>query len=195
MTVVQSIYFDTRGPDCTEETLRLALARAEALGIRDVIVATTRGATGARAAELFQGYNLVVVTHSTGFARPDFQELTDEYRVAIERLGGRILTAQHAFGGVGRAVRKKLDTYQVDEIMAYTLRVFGEGLKVAVEVALMAADAGLVRTDREAIAIGGTGRGADTAVVLTPANAQTFFDLRIHEIICKPRLTATEQEK
>ncbi len=193
MTVVQSTYFDTRGPDCTEETLRLAHARAEALGIRDIIVATTRGETGVRAAEIFQGCNLVVVTHSTGFARPDYQELTDEHRATIERLGGRILTAQHAFGGVGRAVRKKLGAYQVDEIMAYTLRTFGEGLKVAVEIALMAADAGLVRTDCEAIAIGGTGRGADTAVVLTPANAQTFFDLRVHEIICKPRLTLTER--
>ncbi|MBU0491965.1 MAG: hypothetical protein KKA73_26660 [Chloroflexi bacterium] len=189
MTVIQSTYFDARGPDCTEETLRLALARAEALGVRDILVATTRGETGARAAELFQGYNLVVVTHSTGFARPDFQELTDEHRAAIEARGACILTAQHAFGGVGRAVRKKLDTYQVDEIMAYTLRTLGQGVKVAVEIALMAADAGLVRTDREAIAIGGTGRGADTALVLTPANAQTFFDLRIHEIICKPRLT------
>ena len=63
---------------------------------------------------------------------------------------------------------------------------------MAAEIAVMAADAGLVRTDREAVAIAGTGRGADTAVVLTPANAQTFFDLRIHEIICKPRLTAEE---
>lgn len=192
MTVIQSAYFDKRGPDCTAETLALAKARADALGIRDIIVASTSGATGARAAQVFQGYNLVVVTHSTGFKRPNFQELADEHRATIERLGGRILTAQHAFGGVGRAVRKKLGTYEVDEIVAYTLRVFGEGVKVAAEIALMAADAGLVRTDREAVAIGGTGRGADTAVVLTPANAQTFFDLRIHEIICKPRLTSME---
>jgi len=193
MSVIQSTYFDTRGPDCTVETLRLALARAEALGIRDIIVATTRGETGVRAAQVFQGYNLVVVTHSAGFAQPNTQELTDEGRATIERLGGRILTAQHAFGGVGRAVRKKLGTYELEEIVAYTLRVFGEGIKVAAEIALMAADAGLVRTDREAIAIAGTGRGADTAVVLTPTNAQTFFDLRIHEVICKPRLTATEK--
>jgi hypothetical protein len=37
------------------------------------------------------------------------------------------------------------------------------------------------------IAIAGTGRGADTAVVLRPTNAQTFFDMRIMEILCKPR--------
>ena len=54
-------------------------------------------------------------------------------------------------------------------------------------MALMAADAGLVRTNEEIVAIAGTGRGADTAVVLRPANAQNFFDLRVLEIICKPR--------
>lgn len=61
-------------------------------------------------------------------------------------------------------------------------------MKVAVEITLMAADAGLIRTDQEAIAIAGTGKGADTALVLKPANAQTFFDLEIREILCKPRV-------
>jgi hypothetical protein len=70
----------------------------------------------------------------------------------------------------------------------YTLRIFGEGTKVACEIALMAADAGLVRTDEPVIAVAGTGRGADTALVLRPANAQTSFDMRIMEILCKPRL-------
>jgi len=52
----------------------------------------------------------------------------------------------------------------------------------------MAADAGLVRTDTPLIGIAGTGKGADSAAVVVPANAQDFFDLRVHEIICKPRL-------
>jgi hypothetical protein len=131
-----------------------------------------------------------VVTHSTGFKEPNYQELTEENRRAIEAAGAKVLTCQHAFGGVGRAVRKKLGTYEVNEIMAYTLRIFGEGTKVACEIALMAADAGLVRTDEPAIAIAGTGRGADTALVLRPANAQTFFDMRIMEILCKPRFAS-----
>jgi hypothetical protein len=64
----------------------------------------------------------------------------------------------------------------------------GEGMKVVYEIAVMAADAGLARTDEEIIAIAGTGRGADTAVVLKPANARDFFDIRVKEILCKPRL-------
>ena len=51
----------------------------------------------------------------------------------------------------------------------------------------MAANAGLVRTDEEAVVIAGTGRGADTAVVLLPANTSDFFNLRVLEMLCKPR--------
>jgi hypothetical protein len=83
-------------------------------------------------------------------------------------------------------VRKKLGTYEIDEIIAYTLRTFCEGMKVAVEMALMATDAGLVRTDEPVIAVAGTGRGADTAIVLKPTNAQTFFDMEFLEFICMP---------
>jgi len=156
-TQVVATYFDRPGKENTERTLELARKRAEELGIRTILVASTRGETGKRACEVFQGYDVVVVTHSTGFKEPNYQELTDENRVAIEAAGGKILTCQHAFGGVGRAVRKKLGTYELEELIAYTLRLFGEGLKVAVEIALMAADAGLVRTDQPCIAIAGTG--------------------------------------
>ena len=186
--MVQGVYFEKPGRGNMERTLQIAKARAEELGIRTILVATTSGATGVRAAEEFQGFNVVVVTHSTGFKEPNYQELTEENRRAIEAASAKVLTCQHAFGGVGRAVRKKLGTYELEEIIAYTLRIFGEGMKVVCEMAMMTADAGLVRTDEPVIAIAGTGRGADTAVVLRPANAQTFFDMRIMEILCKPRL-------
>ena len=183
---VSCIYFTRPGQDNTLRALQIAKARANELGIRSVVVASTRGETGLRASEVFKGYNLVVVSHSTGFKEPNYQELMEKNRKAIEASGGRVLTCQHAFGGVGRAVRKKLGTYQIDEIIAYTLRAFGEGMKVCAEMALMAADAGLARAGEPTVAIAGTGRGADTAVVLRPANAQSFFDLRFLEVLCMP---------
>lgn len=180
-------YFEQPGPKNTEKTLEFARKRADKLGIKTILVATTSGDTAVRALRVFQDLNIVVVSHSTGFGGSDLQELNEENKQKIIAGGGKLLTATHAFGGVGRAVRKKLSTYQVDEIIAFTLRIFGEGLKVACEITLMAADTGLVRTDSDVIAIGGTGRGADTAVVIKPSNAQTFFDLQVCEIICKPR--------
>jgi hypothetical protein len=187
-TVIQSVYFEKPGKENTARTLEIAKQRAGALGVKTVLVATTRGDTGAQAAQLFQGHNVVAVTHSTGFKEVNTQELTDENRAAIESAGGKVLTCQHAFGGVNRAVRRKWNTYQLDEIIAQTFRTFGQGVKVCAEIAPMAADAGLVRTGEPCIAIAGTGRGADTAVVLIPVNAQDFFNLKILEILAKPRV-------
>ena len=186
MGSVDCTYFAHPGADNTEHVLAVARSRAEQLRIGTVLVASTTGATGARASEVLGGLDLVVVSHSAGFVEENHQEFLLQHRQTIEANGGRILTCQHAFGGVGRAVRKKLQTYQLDEIIAYSLRVFGEGVKVACEISLMAADAGLVRVGEPVIAVGGTGRGADTALVVLPANAQTFFDLRVMEVLCKP---------
>ena len=162
--------------------------RSEELGIKTVLVASSSGETGAEAAEFFKGYNVVVVTHSTGFVAPDKQELTPENRERIVKAGGKILTTTHAFGGLGRAIRRKFETYQYDEIVANTLRIFGQGTKVAVEIAIMAADSGLISVKEDVISVGGTGRGADTALVLKAANVQDFFDVKVHEVICKPWL-------
>ena len=100
--------------------------------------------------------------------------------------GGIIVTAAHAFAGLSRAMRHKYNMYVLGEVIADTLRIFGQGTKVACEVALMAVDSGLVHTDEEVIAIGGTDQGADTALVLRPANTHRFFDLEVKEILCKP---------
>jgi len=186
--LIPSLYFYKTGENNTEKTLLMAAKRAEELGVKHILVATTSGKTGTLAAEVFKGKNVVVVTHSMGFAERDHQELRPTYRKKIEALGAKILTCQHAFGGVGRAVRKKLGTYELEEIMAYTLRIFGQGTKVAIEIALMAVDAGLVPVSEPCLSIGGTGEGADTALLLMPSNAQTFFDLRVMEILAKPRM-------
>jgi len=189
---VATVYFTETGSQNTDRTLEIARQRAEELDIRTVLVASTTGKTGVRAAHAFADWmnrearRLIVVSHVTGFREPNVQELTAENRMAIEAAGATILTAQHAFGGVGRAVRNKLGTYQVDEIVAYTLRTFGQGIKVCAELALMAADAGLARVGEPIVTVSGTGRGADTAVVLLPANAHTFFDLRFLEVLCMP---------
>ena len=182
-----TVYFDEPGTANTARTLEIARRRAAELGIHTILVATTSGATGAQAARMLaQDFNLIVITHSTGFREPNTQELTPQNRAAIEATGATILTCQHAFGGMGRAVRKKLGTYELEEIIAYTLRNFSEGVKVCAEMAVMAADAGLVRTDEPCIAVAGTGHGADTALVMLPANAQAFFDLRVVEFLCLP---------
>jgi hypothetical protein len=180
-------YFEKAGPRNTKKVLEAVSKRAEALSISKVLVASVSGSTAFEALEILNpGIQIIVVTHVTGFREPNTQSFPEEARKELEEKGIQVLTAQHAFGGLGRAVRNKLSTFQVDEIMAFTLRTFGHGTKVAIELTLMAADAGLVRTDEDVISVGGSGKGADTALVIKPANTHHFFDLRVRQIICKP---------
>jgi uncharacterized protein len=66
-------------------------------------------------------------------------------------------------------------------LIADTLKLLGQGTKVAVEVAVMAADAGVL-SGQDIVSIGGSGRGADTALVLKPAHQNNFFEMRIREV-------------
>lgn len=180
------IYFDKPGARNTEDVLRIAKLRAKELGIKNILVASTSGSTAVRAAEVFEGIKVVAISHHTGARGPNIQEFTEENRQKVESKGATILTTMHAFAGVNRALRLKFETIALDEIVANVLRVFGQGMKVVCEIALMAADAGLVSTDEDVISIGGTGRGVDTAVVLQPTNSTRFFDLKVKELLCKP---------
>jgi hypothetical protein len=180
------VYFENPGSENTEAVLRIARQRAEELGINSILVASTTGDTAVKAMEALNGLRVIVVSHVAGMRGPDTQEFTKENRKIVESKGGIMLTAAHAFSGVSRALRTKFNTVAIGDIIANTLRIFGQGTKVACEIALMAADAGLVHTDEDVICIAGTGRGADTAVVLKPVNSNNFFDLKVREIPCKP---------
>jgi len=188
MSVVERkvAYFKEAGRHNTDAVLRLVREYMEKEGIKDIVVASTTGETGAKASKIFKGYNVVIVTHYFGFREPGKIELQEEYKKEILANGAKIFTGIHALSGVERAIRKDFGTIQPLELIANTLRLMGEGTKVCVEITLMAADAGLIPVDKDIIAIAGTGRGADTALRIRPANTSRFFDLKIREVIVKP---------
>lgn len=136
---------------------------------------------------LGKGFNLVCVTHQVGFAGPGVDEMEAAVREELLQQGVKILTTTHLLAGVDRAIRFKFGGVYPAEIMAQTLRIFGQGVKVATEIAVMALDAGLIPYGQEVIAIGGTAEGADAAIVVLPAHSNRFFDTEIREIICMPR--------
>jgi hypothetical protein len=180
------MYFDKAGRENTEKTLELAFERGKAIGIGEVVVASTKGETAFRALEIFEGFKVVVVTYHCGFKEPFKNVMPDEVKRELRQKGAAVVSATHALSGVERAVAKKHSGVYPALLIADTLRLFGQGTKVAVEVSIMAADAGAL-SGADIIAVGGTGRGADAAVVLKPANQSDMFDIRVREVICKPR--------
>ncbi|MBM3474626.1 MAG: hypothetical protein FJX75_15285 [Armatimonadetes bacterium] len=184
------VYFDRPGPENTAAVVEAVRERRAELGIEHVVVASDSGATALALWEALEGTGatLVSVPEHAGFSGGDTPSLSDEQRRALQERGITVLVCSHALSGVARSITSKFGGVSHVEIIAHTLRLFGgEGLKVAVEVAVMAADAGLVPTDREIIAVGGSGGGADCAVVLKAAHMNNFFDLEVREIVVKPR--------
>jgi hypothetical protein len=182
------VWLENTGEKWADEVLRVVEERLDDGDIGHVVIATTSGNTGARFTEALRGrdVDVVCVTHHVGFKGGDENQLEPKHARAIREGGGKILTTSHALSGVARSISKGFGGTTPVEVIAQTLRLFGQGTKVCVEIAVMAADAGLIPTDRDVICVGGTGCGADTAVVLRPAHANSFFDLRIRETLCRP---------
>ncbi|RLG89946.1 MAG: hypothetical protein DRO36_06925, partial [Candidatus Hecatellales archaeon] len=81
------VYFEHAGEENTLNTLKIAKERADELGIKEIIVASTTGYTAKEAVKIFDPnkYKLIIVTHMTGFIEPGFQEFPDELRKELEK--------------------------------------------------------------------------------------------------------------
>ena len=183
-------YFDGTGREFTEATARKAVARARELEINEFVVSSNMGPSAwALIGELGgNGSGVTVVTHAAGFKKPFTREMDDNEREKLTDTGAKVITTSHLFGAIERGVGLKYQGGYPAMIMADTFRLFGQGVKVAVECAIMAADAGVL-SGGKIVSIGGTGRGVDTALVLTPGHAAKVFEqVKIHEILCKPNL-------
>ncbi|MHA1926485.1 MAG: pyruvate kinase alpha/beta domain-containing protein [Candidatus Thorarchaeota archaeon] len=184
---IQTVHFDEASPEHTDAVFdAVEVFLREHQKVRKVVVATTTGTTGAAAANRFSEYEVIVVSHHTGFSAPNENELNDESRASIVKQGVKLLTTTHAFAGVARGIRKDVGTWTPTEMMAIAYRTFCQGTKVCAEIAMMAADAGLVNVDEDVVCIAGTGFGADTAWLVTPANTNRFPELKMKACICKP---------
>lgn len=185
------ILFDKTGPENTAEALSLAIDAAKSAGL-DIVVATTGGGTVPILLELAEkaGYTgrIVAVTHAFG-SREKGKNLLDPAKMQEFRSKGvTVVTAAHALSGAERGLSKKYTGIYPVEIVANTLKMLGQGTKVCVEIAMMALDNGAIDYGKQVIAIGGSGRGADTVCRLTPEYTSDLLGTRIHEILCKPSL-------
>jgi uncharacterized protein len=197
MGMKEIVYFDRSGSENTEGVIRVVQKGVKELGIQHVVVASDTGQTTLKFWEALKGtgVKLISVGEHAGYDGGDESSISEEARKNLEGKGIKVLVCSHALSGVGRSITKKFGGISHVEIIAYTLRLFGtDGIKVAVEVSVMAADAGLIPTDREIIAIGGSYGGADSAIVLKAAHMNNFFDLEIREILAKPRQRGEKQE-
>ncbi len=196
-----TVIFEKPGKEHTEETLRVALEAAKERGIDTVVVSTTTGTTGEKAVEVFKGsrIKLVFVTHQSGYRGSGIQLVPAETKKKLEKTGTVVTCTDVLTGGVdvgmGRQRPEVSEPQQgslpfivppVNVLVANTLRLFSQGVKVCAEVAMMAADCGAVQVGKPVVCVAGSHAGADTAMVISPAESNRMRDLKLHEILVKP---------
>ncbi len=188
---MRTTYFDHNGKQNTEQTLKLAYQEAIKSGITTIVVASTKGYSALEAIKTFQDktFKLVIVTHHSGFRDEVENEFSSDLmkKIKEKRPNTIFLTGTHAFAGLERSFRVSHDTILPIEMIAIVIRrCFGDGTKVAMELAIMASDAGLTNPNSDIICIGGTGEGLDTAWIIKPSNSNRLFELKMKIPICKP---------
>ena len=183
-------YFEKQGNDYTDELIKAVKDKLDASNnIKRILIAS---ATGESALKLYGAIDdgdieIINVTHHMGFSGENESDISDEMVKKLEDVGIKTYFGAHAFSGAARGVTNKYGGYSPLDIVADTLRMFSHGIKVAAEISIMAADAGLIPVGEDIIAIGGRGHGVDSAVILTPVNAKDLFNLQFHEIIAMPK--------
>lgn len=182
-------YFEHAGERNTQDCLTVVHKMLCEGRYRHVVVASTWGNTGAHFAEALRdsGCSVVVVTHNAGFKEPNSFELSEQNRSRILAAGAKIYTGTILTHSIETAFAQKFQGMYPTHVVAASLRRFGEGTKVCCEIVMMAADAGLIPEGEEIIAVAGTGKGADTVLLVRSAVSKRFFDLKVLEVLAKPR--------
>ena len=181
-------YFDSKGPVNTDRTLDIALECCRERKIQNIVVASSTGETALKLHEKVPAEtDITVVTYSAGSRFPEEVKQFLENRDEIMAKGITIVRGMHALSATEKAFQNKYKTGMMPlNIVADSLRMFCHGVKVCVEIAIMAAEAGHITPDQDVVAIAGSHRGADTAVVLKPAYAANMFETKIRALLCMP---------
>lgn len=166
-------YFENPGPDNTKDVVEALSKRLEETGIKTVVVASDSGETALELGKKIDGKaKLVVISMET---------VAKDVRAALEKMGAII------YENCIPAFRAKNL-----EHMKNTYYTLGQGFKVAVEVVVMAASEGAVKSGEDVIGVGGTGKGADTALIVKAAPPEDVLGkdirkrLEIREVIAMP---------
>ncbi|MEM3824195.1 MAG: pyruvate kinase alpha/beta domain-containing protein [Candidatus Bathyarchaeia archaeon] len=201
-------YFDEPGPKNTEALIGAVKERIKNLKIEHVVVASESGVTALKVADALKEFKVKIVCVSAyaGIRRayPEsgkWPSITNQIRKRLENLGVKILEeTPYIFKGVtfdSQFLGRAAPSWAIHEFLS---RAMGYGFKTALEVTMIAAEAGAVPIDREIIAIAGTGwlgGGADCAIVIKPSVIPKITDvergLEVREIIAIPRTKFNEK--
>jgi len=192
-TTKEIVYFNKIGPQNTKKAIECAVKRLREKDIKIVLVASSSGETALKVVKAMRDLKvkIIVVTLAAKcelIKAPGFsveKNKQEKNFKELKKLGIQILRTSHALSGVERSVKERWGTAGPVLLLGDALRILCDGVKVGVEITVMAADSGLIPFGENIMTIAGTNKGADTVMIVKPAGMNNFFDFAIREIICK----------
>ena len=180
------IVFDKPGNQNTAATLEMAAARAKKDNVH-LVVASTKGGCAVAAVEAAEKAGVLDKLVIVGSViDKGVQKMDPAVMDMLKEKGVPLVITSHILSGVERGLSNKMRGVYPAEIIAHALRMLSQGVKVCVECGIMALDCAAIPYGEAIVAVGGTGVGADTACVLTPAGANAVLETKVHEILCMP---------
>lgn len=189
MKMVEMMLFARPGNQNTSDCLKMVAKHVTEHGRKHVVVASTSGKTAMvfHKGLLNSGANLVIVTHSVGFKEPGHDEFDPEMRRQLRKARVPIHTGTILTHSLEKSLMDSFRGIYPGYLIANTLRRFGEGSKVAMEIVMEACDAGLIPEDAEVLGVGGTYRGSDTVLLIKSKPSKRFLEMDVLEILARPR--------
>jgi hypothetical protein len=158
-------YYAAAGKENTDETLKLVKRTAEELGIENIVLASTTGFTAQKAFDVLKDMDMNLTVVGTERSR-----FSSDLNKRLKENGCNICFSREV-------------SYDYPDSVKIAYRRFSQGVKVAVEIAMIAAQEGFVSTEEDVISIGKW----DTALIVRPATSDNFSELKVRELICMPR--------
>ena len=192
----EDYYFDLPGEQNTDDVIDAVKKRILDTGIKRVVVASTRGKTAVKLAEQLGKDVTIIAVSEPQYIKEwgtDWPIVDPVYRKRLRELNVVMLdNAPYVFHS-SVLENSKWSQTTPEILMKETFYTLGQGFKVAVEVVLTAVACGVLEPYQDVIGIGGTSRGADTALVLRATYPAMIFSkdaakrLEIREVIALPR--------
>lgn len=200
--VREDYYFDEPGEHNTDDVIEAVKRRLSTTGIKCVVVASTRGKTAVKFAEALGKQAKIIAVSEPQYVKEwgsKWPLMDPVYKKRLEELGVTILDKVPYVFHSSILENSKWTQVTPEILLRETLYTLGQGFKVAVEVTMIAVSCGVLEPYQDVIGVGGTSRGADTAIVLRATYPATAFSkdpnkrLEIREIIAMPRVKIRKQ--
>lgn len=189
------LYFPEFGEQNTGAVIDCVSRRLAGGDLSTVVVATSTGKTAVAFADALRrqpGLRLIAVGNPPGST---YERITPENRQKLTALGATIVDyAPYGCAALqGDAHKNMYGALDLLVVVADVWRMMGgQGLKVAMEIGLMATNVGVLAPGETVIAVGGTASGADTAIVMKTALSIDIFAAEperrpdLLEFLCTP---------